>query len=615
MEKEVLDTIVSSFIGEIFNQSKGLFAGANDEVKQFFNRGLKRYLEKQKEKYSYIKTLLKGNSPVYLYEIYYHLKLISDGKILETKSISELFKHSNYVTIIGDAGSGKSTLVKHLFLNSISEKVGVPVLVELRYLNDYDNSFESYIYEKIFENKLSQNSNILDRLLSEGKFVFFLDGFDELNADVKHKVILSLTNFISIYDKNRFILTTRPYSDIEHLQLFHNFFVRPLSKIEGEIEGFIHKQLQSETELALKIVKSVESNKSVYIESFLTNPLLLSLYILTFQSDSSVPSAKSVFYRRVINVLFSEHDSKTKLGYPREKRTRLNQQQFEEILKSFCFIAFFEGEFSWTFDYINEKLNIIKQKLNTSSFDNNDFICDLKLALALWVDDNGILSFAHRSLQEYFAALSIKHLSLSQNKRIYEKIINRFSGIRRLNEVENFLSLCEEMDVINFKKFYALPLLKELKSMLDNSNSRKLGESFLLFFASAINYKKEPSNYFPQVVEINGDLVYKSIYLHLPFTKKLFDYLKTIALENKLIMCKSHEKALASTERDHSDNEKIYQIKFMSEEIPQDFWDICGQEITNIATEFYCFIETSIQENENYLRKVEESDKDLVDLI
>lgn len=614
MEKEILETVVTSFVGELFNQSAKLFEGTGDELKQFINRGLKRYLEKQRDKYSHIKTLLRGNTPVYLYDIYYLLRISNHKEVIETKSINNVFSNSNYITIIGDAGSGKSTLVKHLFLNSILEKSGIPILVELRYLNDYKNSFEEYIYEKIFENKLSQNENILDRLLSNGKFVFFLDGFDELNSDVKPGVIASLNSFINSYDKNKFILTTRPYSDIEHLPLFHNYFVLGLDKGKGEIEGFIHKQLQNETELALKIVQSVKSNKSEYIESFLTNPLLLSLYILTFQSDSSVPSEKSVFYRRVINVLFSEHDSKTKLGYPREKLTKLNQQQFEEVLKAFCFISYFESKFNWDSDYVSEKLSRIKIRLNNIEFDNNDFIKDLKLAIALWVDDNGAMSFAHRSLQEYFAALSVKHLNPEQNARIYEKIITRFSSIRSLNEVENFLSLCEEMDVVNFKKHYLIPLMYELREQLDPTTEKSLGVSFLTFFCSAINFRPTQEGHVPQPVEINDHIVYKAIYIHLPYTKKLYNYLQEMSFKGNLVKCDAQERQLVIGQKKDR-TEIVKQIPLLHNQIPEDFWGLCGEEIMKIAKDYYNFLEKSIKSNEEYIKKSDELDKDLVDLL
>ena len=137
MEEKILETIVTSFISELSKESKVIFKELADEGNQLLKTGLKRYLLKQKDKYSHLKTLLKGNTPVFLYDIYYPLKLQKRNEIIKTNVISNVFEKSNYVTIIGDAGSGKSTLVKHLFLNSIYTKFAIPILIELRYLNDY----------------------------------------------------------------------------------------------------------------------------------------------------------------------------------------------------------------------------------------------------------------------------------------------------------------------------------------------------------------------------------------------------------------------------------------------------------------------------------------------
>ena len=253
MEEKLLETFVGAFVSELVSQSKELVSEFGDEAKQLLNRGVKKYLDKQKEKYSHLKTLLRGNTPVYLYDIYYPLKIENDKDgVIETKNITDIFKKSNYVTLIGDAGSGKSTLVKHLFLNSIYLKSGIPILVELRYLNEYNDSLENFIIEKIFENKLTENIKILNRLLEQGRFTFFLDGYDELTKENKQKIIKNINSFVNQYDRNRFILTTRPYSDIEHLPLFHNYFIKGLDYENKEIEGFIYKQLTQEIEVAQK---------------------------------------------------------------------------------------------------------------------------------------------------------------------------------------------------------------------------------------------------------------------------------------------------------------------------------------------------------------------------
>ncbi|MBS1506084.1 MAG: NACHT domain-containing protein [Bacteroidetes bacterium] len=613
MEEKLLETFVGAFVSELVNQSKELVNEFGDEAKQLLNRGVKKYLDKQKEKYSHLKTLLRGNTPVYIYDIYYSLKIENDDdEVFETKNITDIFKKSNYVTLIGDAGSGKSTLVKHLFLNSIYLKAGIPILIELRYLNEYNDSLESFIIEKIFENKLTENIKILNRLLEQGKFTFFLDGYDELTKENKQKIIKNINSFVNQYDKNRFILTTRPYSDIEHLPLFHNYFIKGLDYENKEIEGFIYKQLPQEIEVAQKIISSINSNQSEYITSFLTNPLLLTLYILTFQSNASIPDRKYIFYRRVINALFSEHDSKTKLGFVRQKQSSLTQEQFEEILKAYCFLSYFEGRYNWDYDYVVNKLQTIKGKLNLT-LNNNFFINDLKSAIALWVDDNGQMAFAHRSLQEYFSALFIQGLNSVENKRIYEKIIDRFAKVRRLNEIENFLSLCEEMDTLNFKRYYYLPLLKDLRQTINGQNLREKALAFLKFFATGINTPPEPKKRMLSEVDINDELVYKSIYIHLPFTIRLNQILREIVLNREIDHCNG----LVEKELDISNRKRKITVKHLSlrDNVPDDFFEVCYPKIYHVTKELDEFLDKKMIETELYINKSLDQDKELVDLI
>jgi predicted NACHT family NTPase len=611
MEEKLLETVVTSFIGELLKESKTIFNDLSDEGNQLLKTGLKKYLNKQKDKYSHLKTLLRGNTPVYLYNIYYPLKLTKDSKTISTNVISEIFTTSNYITIIGDAGSGKSTLVKHLFLNSIYTKFEIPILIELRYLNDYEYDLESYIINKVLENRIAENPAILDRLLKKGKFVFFLDGYDELNSEVKSRIIENLRSFINQFPDNKFILTTRPFSDIEHLQLFHNYYIKKLSLENGEIEGFIHTQLKLETELAIKIFESINNNKSQYIQSFLTNPLLLSLYILTFQSNASVPGKKYIFYRRVIQALFSEHDSKTKLGFVREQLSGLKQEEFEDILKSFCFLSYFESKFTWDMDYILDKFNKIKNTKDLK-FNNNKVIKDLKSAVALWLEDNGEYSFAHRSLQEYFAALFVKNLNPTDNQRIYSKIIERFSKIRTLNEVRNFLSLLEEMDTLNFKRHYYLPLLKELQKELDFRDDKKLFETFIKFFAKGIILNPNEKNGLYPTVKLNDELIYRTIYIHLPFTQELYDILRDSAMIEENSSAISNDVVIV--DRGRMRDKELPFINFESE-VPDEFKNECYKKIVSLGRRFEKFINKEITITENYLQKAIEIDKDFVDLI
>lgn len=612
MEEKILETFVAGFITELTKESKNIFNDLAAEGSQLLKTGLKRYLTKQKDKYSYLKTLLKGSTPVFLYDIYYPLKLVKNDEVIKTDVISKVFNKSNYVTIIGDAGSGKSTLVKHLFLNSIYTKYAIPIMVELRYLNDYENDLESYIINKVLENRIAENPKILERLLEKGKFVFFLDGYDELNSEVKSKIIENLNSFINQFSNNKFILTTRPYSDIEHLQIFHNYNVKGLSLEEGEIEGFVHKQLEKENELARKIVESISTNKSEHIKSFLTNPLLLSLYILTFQSNAAVPGKKYIFYRRVIQALFSEHDSKTKLGFVREQVSGLKQEEFEDILKTFCFLSYFESKFNWDMDYILHKFDKIKTTKGLS-FNNNLVIKDLKSAVAIWVEDNGEYSFAHRSLQEYFAALFVKNLNQNENQRIYEKIIDIFSKISNLNEVKNFLSLLAEMDTLNFKKYYYLPLLKELRQEIRNESHDELFYSLINFFAKGIIVRDEKYLINTHTeVRIKQESVYRAIYIHLPFTQELHDILYHVARDKNSLNNFVNDKL--KVEHGRMKNRIVSFINF-DKELPKAFKDMCYNDIVSVSKKFSEFIDKEISGTQLFIDRSLEVDRDLVDLI
>ncbi|WAJ39331.1 NACHT domain-containing protein [Pseudomonas sp. GOM7] len=520
-EEKLLEIAATAFIKEISAEIKNAYAGVTAEAKQFLEIGLTDYIQNQYNRFRSVKTILRGNTPNYFYDVYHPLNIKSHKHQAITTSIDSTFEKSNYITVIGEGGSGKSTLVKHLFLRALGEKRAIPVFIELRHLTNSKNSIESHIKDKILEQKLSESTKILERMLSSGKFLFFLDGYDEISGEYKKNITESINGFTEKYRNNKYLLTTRPYSDIDLLPLFHNYHIEQLK--DHDIASFIERQLREEPELAEKIKKSIKESKSKHIASFLKNPLLLSLYILTYQSNSSIPTKKYVFYRRVINALFSEHDSKTKLGFERETKCRLQQEDFEKVLKAFCFVSYFDEAFSFEHDELISRLDKVKTEISELRFSPTDFTSDMKIAISLWIEDGGITTFAHRSLQEYFAALFIKDLDDQNKEQVYAQILKKLESIATLNEIENFLSLCEEMDEASFNKNLAIPILEELRKEL---TGRDTLSKFVTFFSSGINLRHITSET-KKITNIAHTMVnrkvYKSIYFHLPFTIKLHD--------------------------------------------------------------------------------------------
>ena len=383
---------LSEFKDFLESPINSLIKGLGNELKQIAKNRILEYQTIEYKKNFFAKTLLHRSEPVKLTDFYLPLHIVPynnsqyyDKKIkrISTENVSGLFKKTNYITLIGNAGSGKSTIVKYLFINSVELKFKIPIKVELRYLNEYKSNLTDYIIDEIFLFlKLGFSKEIIDRLLNSGAFIFFLDGYDEINSTKKETITNDVDRFVGKYPSNYYLITSRPYTNIDTLPLFTNYIVCEL--LDGEIPAFVKKQLPaSENELTEKIIKAISQIEGSSYKAFLSNPLLLSMFILTFQSYSEIPQKRSDFYKQVFDTLYSVHDSVSKLSYVREKQSGLSKEGFEEVLKLFSFISYFDEKFLFQSEYIESKLNFIKEKKNNIKFDDQKLIEDLQVAIGI----------------------------------------------------------------------------------------------------------------------------------------------------------------------------------------------------------------------------------------
>lgn len=467
-----------------------------DEVLQMINNNILEYQLEEYGRNSFTKTLLHRVQPKNLKDFYQPLfvakygsrqsSTVSDrgiNKRIPTGSISRLFAGVRHITLIGNAGSGKSTIVKHLFLNSIDSSFRIPIKVELRYLNDYESCLISFIKEKIFKlSKLARNDKITERLMSSGDFVFFLDGYDEIASIKKESITKEIDDLARLYSKNYYLLTSRPHTEIDLLPLFYNFEVCELSG--DEINSFISKQIPAEeTELCHKMIEAVNSKENIAYKSFLSNPLLLSMFILTFQSYSSIPQKKSVFYSQVFDALFSVHDSMSKLAFVREKQSGLSKEQIVEVLKLYSFISYFDEKTVFSELYLSEKLSFIKCKKSDLQFDNDKLIKDLQIAIGILNKEGTDYTFPHRSLQEYFAVVYIASLNEENKKIVYQKIIHKLTTKEssRQSSRDNFHLLLSELDEKSVIKYALIPYFEKYILQIDpeECDYQRIMEKFL----------------------------------------------------------------------------------------------------------------------------------------
>ncbi len=475
--KIMTDKIITGIINHPLNK---ILKSLGAEIDQISNNKLLEFQVNTYKRSLFVKTILHRSEPVNLMKVYYPIKLENEentkgiNKITTIVSGNDLFKNHNCITITGSAGSGKSMLLKYLFVKIADEKEKIPIRIELRYLEKYEGSFEGYIKKLFNFSKITKDERFSDRLLNSGKFVFLLDGFDELNSKTRYKVIKEIDNFIEKFSKNKYVITTRPYVNIDLLPLFKNMHVKTLDN--DDIYKFIKQQLpEEEYELGNKIIASLKSNDNKF-ETFLQNPLLLSMFILTFQSYSTLPTQRHVFYSQVIETLFNTHDSLSKLGYEREKESGLSREEFNTVLNVFSFLTIFENKLIFDKPYFRNKLSIIKNRFPDLNFSTDKLLNDLLIAICIINKEGFDYSFVHKSIQEYFAAEYIAGLSQENKEKVYEKLYQLFINDDQEFNVGlvNYISLLIELDYKNvyenliFKIFNFI--IVGIKNLKDHEN-------------------------------------------------------------------------------------------------------------------------------------------------
>jgi predicted NACHT family NTPase len=611
MKTNILENIANGFSNELVKETKSLVNDLTDEIYQILNQNIQKYFKTQIKLNKNVKNILYGSNPINIYDFYFPVNIKPTITIqwhTDTSSISNVFCRTNYLTIIGEAGCGKTTLTKFLFLDCLKKKFAIPVIIELRNLNNNKVKVIDYIKEKLLFFQVAENENILTRLLEKGKFVFFIDGYDELPHNIKSDVTRDLIKFVQKYSNNKYLLTSRPYSNAESLPLFQNYYVKELTS--EQVDDFIKFQLKKELELSSKILASVKEARLKNLDEFLSNPLLLSLYILTFQYNSDIPSRKHIFYRRVIQTLFSEHDSISKSGFIRQTKSNLTQEQIEEVLKKFSFVSYFNNQFNFDLDYILPILKFIKENSYSFSFSFNDIISDLK-GLSLWVEDSGVFSFNHRSIQEYFTALYVKELSNEEKKSIYDKLKSDFHN-NSVTEVEHFLSLCEELDEIEYLRLFYIPIISSFSQNFKLDSDDSILKEVFPFFCQSIykhsSYKvikshplfKLPNiassseyNYIISIIKLELEKVYKE------------KILKEYWMENSLSIHNEFQRVSSKTSID------------LFDEFPKDLLDYLkkNKELLILLKKFTVTLKLSMTSLIEYIESKRENNKAMLKMI
>ena len=227
-------SMVEKYGKNIYEAVKSKLKKKRDEFMVDFGLAFKSYTEKSYEKYSKVKTLLYRIEPRSLSDFFEAPYLQKGSDEFLADDVNHVLNISNFVLICGDGGVGKSILLRYFFLNELKKKDLTPILVELKDLNDSGADFDikSFFLKKLSDLGGSFDPPCLEYALTQGYFLFLLDGYDELYSKHRGAFDKKFEEFCDKYPNNSFILSSRPFDDFVYLQRFTVLKTVPFNKTQ-----------------------------------------------------------------------------------------------------------------------------------------------------------------------------------------------------------------------------------------------------------------------------------------------------------------------------------------------------------------------------------------------
>lgn len=415
---DVITDLTKSATKTILNKLTKKYKDFSNKEDIDYGIAFEKYLTESEKHISMAKTILYGQTPKHLYSFFECMSIKNRRNVVDTSDVNNILAIGHKIIITGTGGIGKSMLMRHCFLDAIKNTQLIPVLIELRGLNEYsleDISIEKFIYKtlNIFGFKLEEE--YFKYSLETGCYLFLFDGYDEVKNALSTKVTQEIMDFSNKYSENYVIVSSRPLEEFVGWSDFNEYSSVRLTK---EQALSLISKLDYNEELKEKFYKKLDEELYDKYESFASNPLLLTIMLMTFEGRISIPDSKTDFYEQAFSTLFHRHDARKKGCYKREILSGLSYEDFKKVFSYFCFRSFFKDQYEFTEKTALE--NIAKAKEKTFSFgefNDSDYLNDMVKAVCVLVHEGLNYRFSHRSFQEYFAAVYTTQLSDDEQKK------------------------------------------------------------------------------------------------------------------------------------------------------------------------------------------------------
>ena len=359
----------------------------------------------------------------------------------------------NRLAIVADPGYGKTTLTRYLALSyscpTYAEKGAAKLLPVLLRFRDIHGSIQSetqpnldaLVVQRIKGlpkgSELSVTEPWMKQQLKDGKCLVMLDGLDEV-PDARRETLSRWANRQMQEYSSFFILTSRPhgydpslFQGVRQLGIldFTNDQKRAFlekwycverwrnkweilwrdSQKQPESKRLSEEQARAESndeaqQAATELYRQIVGNLAINIQ-LATNPLLLTIIAATHNAFDALPERRATLYRKMFGLLLEDRPNR------RDTRLKLKEAaQNQAVLQALALSLTTQGETRFTrkqaASWIQPRL---AEQYGDGDYTPQQFLKDIEQVAGLLTGgDSDLYQFAHKTFQEYLAAVEIQ---------------------------------------------------------------------------------------------------------------------------------------------------------------------------------------------------------------
>jgi len=329
--------------------------------------------------------------------------------------------NSQVKIIYGVQGIGKTTILNYMAYRQAKKCIEleddqIPIIITLRSYG-LNKDIITLIITSLNKLGYRYNRYYFMKNLNNNNFLFYFDGFDEIQDKFRTDVLSEINDLIKNYPKHRYIITSRVTEKIQ-ISLGVSFIIQRLSN--ENINYFCELNLGPRKEEFLHRVTQMN------LLSSLRNTLILIFMIYIYKSGGKFPSTRARVIKEIINGV--EKWEKEKIVRNESvlpwhiKQDLLEYLSYSIKNKNLNLTIFYQ-------DFMDELIVLIekyeKNREIPFGLDRKTILRDLHSTGILQIDDDGC-TFRNIAFLEHFASISLSKL-YQQNPSILKEIIYKLN--------------------------------------------------------------------------------------------------------------------------------------------------------------------------------------------